>query len=48
MQTSSNRILTTHAGSLPRSDRLVALQTARFRGEPVDVLSCYPRIAMQS
>ncbi|MCP5181676.1 MAG: cobalamin-independent methionine synthase II family protein [Pseudomonadales bacterium] len=36
MQTSSNRILTTHAGSLPRSDRLVALQTARFRGEPVD------------
>ena len=30
------RITTTHAGSLPRSDALVALQVARSRGEAVD------------
>lgn len=36
MKQSTSRILTTHAGSLPRSDRLVALQTARFQGKAVD------------
>jgi len=36
MKSSSGRILTTHAGSLPRSDPLVNLLAARNRGEPVD------------
>lgn len=36
MKTSNYRILTTHAGSLPRSDRLVELQTARIKGALVD------------
>jgi 5-methyltetrahydropteroyltriglutamate--homocysteine methyltransferase len=35
MQHSANRILTTHAGSLPRPGALVALHTARFAGAPV-------------
>ena len=35
MKTSTSRFLTTHAGSLPRSDELVALQVAHSRGEPV-------------
>jgi hypothetical protein len=30
------RILSTHAGSLPRSKRLRELHTQRFRGEPID------------
>ena len=33
---STDRILTTHAGSLPRPRSLVALHTARFAGAPVD------------
>ena len=37
MQTSTSRFLTTHAGSLPRSEELVALQVARFNGEDVDL-----------
>lgn len=36
MQRSSDRFLTTHAGSLPRSVELVALEVAASRGEPVD------------
>lgn len=36
MHTSASRFLTTHAGSLPRSDELVALQVAASRGERVD------------
>ncbi|MEJ2088240.1 MAG: hypothetical protein P8Y69_07165 [Gammaproteobacteria bacterium] len=36
MKTSESRFLTTHAGSLPRSDALVALQVAQSRGEAVD------------
>lgn len=36
MQHSDSRILTTHAGSLPRPKPLVALQLRRSRGEPVD------------
>jgi 5-methyltetrahydropteroyltriglutamate--homocysteine methyltransferase len=36
MQTSTDRILTTHAGSLPRPDDLLAMMRAKFRGEPVD------------
>jgi 5-methyltetrahydropteroyltriglutamate--homocysteine methyltransferase len=33
---SDERFLTTHAGSLPRSDRLVSLHASRARGEAVD------------
>lgn len=36
MQRSTNRFLTTHAGSLPRTDELVGLQVAQSRGEQVD------------
>jgi 5-methyltetrahydropteroyltriglutamate--homocysteine methyltransferase len=35
-QTSADRILTTHTGSLPRSPELVDLLKRRERGEPVD------------
>ncbi len=36
MQTSRDRILTTHVGSLPRSDDAVALILKKERGEPYD------------
>jgi 5-methyltetrahydropteroyltriglutamate--homocysteine methyltransferase len=36
MKSSSTRILTTHAGSLPRAPELVELQVHQFRGEAVD------------
>ena len=36
MQRSTNRILTTHAGSLPRPRSLAALHTARFSGAQID------------
>jgi 5-methyltetrahydropteroyltriglutamate--homocysteine methyltransferase len=36
MQRSENRILTTHAGSLPRPEALTRLFARRVRGEPVD------------
>ena len=36
MQHSTNRILTTHAGSLPRPQSLVALHAARFAGTTVE------------
>ena len=36
MRISDERILTTHVGSLPRPDDLLALLEARERGEPVD------------
>ena len=36
MKRSSDRILTTHVGSLPRPDDLLALMAARIDGEPVD------------
>ena len=36
MQRSNDRILTTHAGSLPRSPELQALHARRFAGEPID------------
>jgi 5-methyltetrahydropteroyltriglutamate--homocysteine methyltransferase len=36
MQKSKERFLTTHAGSLPRTNELVALQVALSRGEAVD------------
>src|SRR5919205_570444 len=36
MQRSTNHILTTHAGSLPRPRSLVALHTARYAGTPIE------------
>ena len=36
MQRSTERILTTHTGSLPRPDELASLLVARERGEPVE------------
>ena len=36
MKRSTERILTTHAGSLPRPDHLAGLYVRRARGEPVD------------
>jgi 5-methyltetrahydropteroyltriglutamate--homocysteine methyltransferase len=36
MRHSNGRTLTTHTGSLPRSDTLVNLLAAQNRGEPVD------------
>jgi len=36
MKTSQTRILTSHAGSLPRPDELIELTRARQAGEPVD------------
>jgi 5-methyltetrahydropteroyltriglutamate--homocysteine methyltransferase len=36
MLRSTDRILTTHAGSLPRPDDLLAMVQARMRGELVD------------
>lgn len=36
MQSSTDRILTTHAGSLPRPKSLIALLTASYSGKPVD------------
>ena len=36
MQPSTNRILTTHAGSLPRPQSLIQLLTSKFSGTPVD------------
>jgi 5-methyltetrahydropteroyltriglutamate--homocysteine methyltransferase len=36
VEQSNERILTTHAGSLPRPESLVALQVAASRGDPVD------------
>jgi 5-methyltetrahydropteroyltriglutamate--homocysteine methyltransferase len=39
MKTSTTRFLTTHAGSLPRSEALVALQVAASKGESVDELA---------
>jgi 5-methyltetrahydropteroyltriglutamate--homocysteine methyltransferase len=36
MRSSQDRILTTHAGSLPRSPELQALHARKFAGEPID------------
>ena len=36
MKSSVDRFLTTHSGSLPRSDQLVSLQVAQYRGDSVE------------
>src|SRR5215813_10752993 len=45
MKTSTDRILTTHVGSLPRPADLLALLEARERGEPVDQAAYEARLA---
>ncbi len=44
MKRSSQRILTTHTGSLPRPDELMALLRAREAGEPCDAAALAARI----
>jgi 5-methyltetrahydropteroyltriglutamate--homocysteine methyltransferase len=44
MQRSTERILTTHAGSLPRPDELARLMVAREQGQPVDTHSLAERV----
>jgi 5-methyltetrahydropteroyltriglutamate--homocysteine methyltransferase len=39
MHTNHNKILTTHAGSLPRPPSLIALHRARFSGSEVDTVA---------
>ena len=45
MKRSTDRILTTHAGSLPRPADLVAMAEAMQAGEPVDVAAYEARLA---
>jgi 5-methyltetrahydropteroyltriglutamate--homocysteine methyltransferase len=47
MKHSTDRILTTHVGSLPRPPDLIALVRARLRGEPVDD-QAYARVLKES
>jgi 5-methyltetrahydropteroyltriglutamate--homocysteine methyltransferase len=44
MQRSTDRILTTHAGSLPRPDDLVQLMYAKLDGQPVDEAALARRV----
>ena len=44
MQRSANRILTTHAGSLPRPRDLVEMLRARDRGQPYDEAALEARV----
>jgi 5-methyltetrahydropteroyltriglutamate--homocysteine methyltransferase len=44
MQRSNDRILTTHAGSLPRPDDLLAMMRSRLRGEAVDEAAYNARV----
>ena len=39
MKTSTERILTTHVGSLPRPDNLIALLRKKDQGDPYDQLA---------
>ena len=44
MKRSTDRILTTHTGSLPRPDDLVDLLYARESGEPIDLAALHERV----
>src|SRR5918911_1932632 len=44
MKRSTDRILTTHPGSLPRPDDLVDLLYARESGEPIDLAALHERV----
>jgi 5-methyltetrahydropteroyltriglutamate--homocysteine methyltransferase len=45
MQTSTNRILTTHVGSLPRPESIKALLRARLSGQTIDETQLAARVA---
>src|ERR1044072_2661266 len=45
MKLSTDRILTTHVGSLPRPDDLVDMMMARLDGKPVDEKDYNARVA---
>ena len=45
MKLSSERILTTHVGSLPRPDDLLEMLGKEDRGEPVDTVALHARTA---
>ncbi len=45
MKRNTNRILTTHAGSLPRPDDLIALNVAKLSGNPYDERAYADRLA---
>src|ERR671922_1082304 len=45
MKTSTNRILTTHVGSLPRPESIKALLRARFSGQTIDEAQLSARVA---
>ncbi len=44
MQLSTDRILTTHVGSLPRPDDLFEMMLARMDGKPVDETAFAQRV----
>src|SRR5438128_11259824 len=45
MKTSTNRILTTHVGSLPRPESIKALLRARLSGQTIDAAQLSARVA---
>jgi 5-methyltetrahydropteroyltriglutamate--homocysteine methyltransferase len=45
MKTSTDRILTTHVGSLPRPEGIKALLRARLGGQPLDEAQLAARVA---
>ena len=45
MKTSTDRILTTHVGSIPRPESIRALLRARLAGQPVDEAELAARVA---
>ena len=45
MKTSTNRILTTHVGSLPRPESIKALLRARLSGQTIDEAQLAARVA---
>jgi len=47
MKRSTDRILTTHVGSLSRPDALVSILTAKDRGQPFD-LEAYTRLVREA
>ena len=46
MKRSTDRILTSHAGSLPRPPALLEMNRARLRGEPIDRAASEDRFAL--
>src|SRR5262245_35483714 len=46
MQTSTDRILTTHVGSIPRPESVKALLRARLSGQSIDAAQLAARVAV--